>query len=597
MIVNPLTFVEAMEKHWSGAINSALKQSWKQQAQTFNEHITGTNTHPWSVLCPPTGTGKTQGLALYCSMLSLLDHPGVLIVVRMKEDADNLAEKINQLAKLDVALSVHTDSKHEHKIIHASPVLIVTHSAYERAMLIPLNLDALTCWRSGKRKLTVIDERLNIIKYDQVYLDDLRQLRGHIPHSVLLNHPMESVALDIAIQKLEALTTTGSVRLAAEDWNCSTSFSGLREALKTLLLDKLVLQTTSSEERSRLASRHIESLTRLEAIMQNWSLYARKGKQHILTTGRVIIPRELMSAVIMDATAALDPIYDLLGDAIHLITPPENIRSYANVTLHISTGHKVGKQALSKAPERDASAFMTGLSRYVADNSKLLICTHKASKPHLEGYGANVVNWGAIDGKNDWKGCNTVALFGLFYLDRIQPEVSLIALQKWAGHNFTDTEYSEAIEELYWGHVAVTAVQAINRVQCRTMIDEQGNCHPTDVYVLLPEIKRAKNITQPIARAMPGIKGKMWVSHAAKKRLRRSGYEAPLVSCLASLGRGKHLARAIREQLKIPQRAFEKLIAKLNDKASVLYVELEKISVSYLTEGIGRGAKSWFVIN
>lgn len=605
MTVNPLDFVTSMTKHWQqpDIVNEALKHSWQQQAETFNHHINGTNTHPWSVLYPPTGTGKTQGLALYCSMISQKNHAGVLIVVRMRTEANDLAEHINKLANTNVAIAVHGDSEHEQSAISASPILVITHSAYVLAVQSTLKLDNYVLWKSGERKLTVIDERLGIIKHDQVQLDELRQLRGHIPHTIVQKHPLEITVLDDVIKKLESLAgdKVNRIRLTAKDFGkvVPMAFDGLREALKTIPLDSLILHATSPEERQRLASRHKTTLASLAVILANWSLYASKGTLHTLSTGRVIMPNSLKSAVIMDATAAFDPVYKLLGESVQFINPPTGIRSYQNVTLHVSTGHKVGKHSLAKRIQKEAATFITELQHRIKASDKLLICTHKASKSHLEGYGDNiaVANWGAIDGKNDWRNYNAVAIFGLSYLDRIQPEVSLIALQEWAGRNFSKAKYEQTIDELYWAHIAVTVIQAINRVRCRTAIDEKGNCLPTDVYLLLPATEQAKNITRSIAQAMPEIKSTMWASRAAKKRVRRSSYEAPLLSHLQTLGRGTHLAKDIRLSLGIPDRTFEKLVHKLKDKSNLLYDEITAAGFSYQVEGVGRGAKSWFVTN
>ena len=209
-----------------------------------------------------------------------------------------------------------------------------------------------------------------------------------------------------------------------------------------------------------------------------------------------------------------------------------------------------------------------------------------------------MAHWGAIDGKNEWQDYDAVALYGLPYLDRIQPEASLIAIKQWGGGKVTDTaEYQRDIDRLYWGHIAVKVVQAINRVRCRRIIDRQGNCSVTDVYLLLPPKAQAANITKQIAKAMPHIKGRMWHSPVAKKKLRRSSYEEPLLSYLRILGRGEHLAKDVRNHLTIPQRAFEKLITKIKGETSILYHDLANLGCRYISQGAGRGARSYFGIN
>ena len=61
---------------------------------------------PWRILQPPTGTGKTQGTCVYAAMQAELNREaegtlkpvGILIVTRLKEDADDIRKTINALA-------------------------------------------------------------------------------------------------------------------------------------------------------------------------------------------------------------------------------------------------------------------------------------------------------------------------------------------------------------------------------------------------------------------------------------------------------------------------------------------------------------------
>src|SRR5262245_14161624 len=116
MMVEPARFVAAMSQHWTNTLGNAtspaLQAVWPQMADTFNAQIAGADNadaEHWRVLQPATGTGKTQGLAVYASMLLDADHPGVLIVVRLMSQADDVAANVNRLAGCDIARSYHTD--------------------------------------------------------------------------------------------------------------------------------------------------------------------------------------------------------------------------------------------------------------------------------------------------------------------------------------------------------------------------------------------------------------------------------------------------------------------------------------------------------
>jgi hypothetical protein len=68
----------------------------------------GVNT--WHVLQPPTGSGKTQGTCVYCSLAARLNEAGqrklgILIVTRQIVEAENLVAQINRLAGRDCAIA------------------------------------------------------------------------------------------------------------------------------------------------------------------------------------------------------------------------------------------------------------------------------------------------------------------------------------------------------------------------------------------------------------------------------------------------------------------------------------------------------------
>src|SRR5215475_2502929 len=109
-LVCPNAFSQRMHKHWTtprpdglGQHSSpALVDLWRIMGENFQlatvEAASGVQS-PWRILQPPTGTGKTQGTCVYAAMQADLNHEaagstlrpvGILIVTRLKEDADNI---------------------------------------------------------------------------------------------------------------------------------------------------------------------------------------------------------------------------------------------------------------------------------------------------------------------------------------------------------------------------------------------------------------------------------------------------------------------------------------------------------------------------
>ena len=73
-MVDPNEFVKVMEHHWTGCLGNVssepLRKLWHRMAYMFGSYAVGyTHKNKWTVLQPPTGSGKTEGTMVYCSML------------------------------------------------------------------------------------------------------------------------------------------------------------------------------------------------------------------------------------------------------------------------------------------------------------------------------------------------------------------------------------------------------------------------------------------------------------------------------------------------------------------------------------------------
>lgn len=136
-IVDPNVFADRMCQHWQAMgnhLSRPLRQTWEGISDIYNRKISEQFSNSWDVLALPTGSGKTQSLALYCSMLNSERHPGVLIVVPLKEQADDICMRINSLASAEIAASHHTDNQHSIQQLYRVPVIAVTHAGYLSAL-------------------------------------------------------------------------------------------------------------------------------------------------------------------------------------------------------------------------------------------------------------------------------------------------------------------------------------------------------------------------------------------------------------------------------------------------------------------------------
>jgi Rad3-related DNA helicase len=112
-----------MDQRWSQELqlssSPALRNLWGIMADTFRRSIinsiNGVVASPWSILQPPTGSGKTRGACVFAALQAdanaqgVLEPVGVLIVTRLIAQANEMAEEINTLAGRAVAVAHHSD--------------------------------------------------------------------------------------------------------------------------------------------------------------------------------------------------------------------------------------------------------------------------------------------------------------------------------------------------------------------------------------------------------------------------------------------------------------------------------------------------------
>lgn len=661
MMVEPTVFVSAMTEHWQttlGNVASAeLQDVWRQMASTFNRQIINHGTPEgdrWKVLQPATGTGKSQGLAVYCSLLSrntlmkpntgieeldegisALPHPGVLIVTRLIEQANEVANTINQLTGKMVAVAAHSDNRVPASELKTYPVVVITHAAYENgldavnrtagdqgAARAALSWETYHAWGDSVRKLTVIDEALDIIQEAQIDLNKVRRLRAVIPFEVAEAFPRQMEAIACVEHMLSEMSrvakereANGYIERERVLWNgrvampVAYDMTELRKAINSLPLDRQLLGKEDARENARLRTLYSGILRDLQATMEQWNWYTKKMSEHTLNTARLIVPEGISGAVILDATASSNLIYKLFDERVDVIPVPSNARSYSNVSLHVSRGHAVGKSSMVANAKVQAPKLVSNLMDTLGPDRKVFVCCHKYVEPHLisleNGFAAfDVGHWGAIDGRNNWSEFDTAVIFGLPYRDNVWTANTFMAVRGLQDDNWLNADgqrpfkdYPDVRHALMVGQLVVSIVQAINRVRCRRVIDSAGNCPPTDVFILLPGDRTGQEVLDGITKEMPGINVVDWAYGEAKRKLRKANHEEALVRFAGAMSVGRKSASDVCYHLGISRQHWDRMVNNMRNRASTLAERLSALGVYYLTEGKGRGARSYLVKN
>lgn len=631
-MINTSDFIATMEAHWVSTLGNTtspnLRTAWGQISDAFNKHIAAHDNpkakSKWTVLSPPTGSGKSQGTAVYCSMLANLPEetrPGVLIVTRLKADANTMAETINKLAGRPVATPFHTDTSDVLiSDLWCWDVVVITHKAYELALdKLGSHGQIQQTWdffhnhgQHAKRKLVVIDESLDIVEESQGNLEGLRQTLAAIPQKLREKHKDATEGLAAVVALLEQMTTISEATSTKEAVLLSgvvsegtpPDYTELRRDLKEVRFDQQ-LHRNDLEENKRLHQMHDKRLKQLDTIFRSWNWYAKLGDRgHTLNTARLLVPENSKGAVVLDATALHDVIYELF-DKVELISPPSGVRDYSNVTLWVSKGHKQGKVYMRNHAKQLTESLMGELSTQLTRGNKVFTCCHKDVEPVLRAYQPefqhHVGHWGAVDGSNEWKDCDTAVIFGLPYLPDTWSANAYFALQgvkttEWLqSDNRPHGRHKDVREALRTGHIVSSVVQAINRIRCRKVIDAKGNCPESNVYLMLPNGYQGEAILKGILESMPNVQLRDWTFDGAKRKTKRGNYEEALLTFAGNMSFGRASATNIRQDLGIPSSSWKRLIGDLNDSDTSLSKSLVELGVVYQVQRSGKTQRGYLI--
>ena len=622
-------FVERMSKHWTetlgNALSEPLKALWGLMATTFSEVVNAPHepsvSPKWQVLGPPTGSGKTEGLKVYASMIAQQNRDpwsetqpiGVLIVTRLTEDADKIAEGINELSGLsDAARASHHKSSLRDTERTRADVLVVTHSAYSKALdqattQADQRLQSLLQWEGGVRQLTVIDEALtNLIEVSRVTSEEVGRAALFLEQNCSgeFESPLAAVR---QFKQLFAIFAEHS-ESDSEDENCllrlpsatsdfpeSLSMGPLRAALSGMNVSVLTGGRVDSLQAEQIRSGISSTLAGIETLLRNHTYLAREGNDLVLYSGRLLIPDGLLHApVVLDATASTQFLWGLLQDRVVIRPVPEGSRSYSKVTLYVGRVPSLGKSSMTAEGKTRIPKVLQAVANKSDPTSRVLLCCHKDAEHHAEGVELDfaefrTAHFGAIDGKNDWQDFDTCVIAGMPYWP---PNWAINALITAKGGLGAAEDLTRTLAEVTINPLAVSVIQAVNRIRCRRVIDANGNCPPCSVFLLLRDQIEGDQILDLVKQEMPGIKVKDWdfSFDGPAAKIRRGSHHAALLTYMKNREPGVYPMKEMEGELGIDSRQMGRVKAVLRQPDHPLTLALGDIGVTY--EGGGRGRRA-----
>ncbi len=540
---------------------------------------------------------------------------GILIVTRRIEQANEIVSTINTLAGRVVAVAHHSDSRATPELLDNSDVVVITHQAYVNAARglrdhVGSAWDRLLSWRGGQRLLTIIDEALaNVVETSKLTVADLGRVIGYIPVNLRAAFPQQVIMLEELRLILLAHTPEGSDRKAQMVWGTEAApslvdMSGLRKAMADLPYDKWVASDDASQ-RARIARFVEDVLTDAECIQSQWAYYTLKGSEHSLNTAALAVPKSLPGPVVLDATARADFLWDLFERRARIEPTPSHVRDYSPVTLHVARARGVGKTGMIANIKSRWSRALASLEAGVSHGRFVFACVHKAVEHAVLSVGTpfqnfSVGHWGAIDGRNDWASYDVAVIFGLPYRDHIWATNTFYALQGEQDDAWLRSpgwkQYGDVRRVMQQRQLSVSIIQAINRVRCRKVIDAEGRCEPTDIFIVLPEDRDGDAILEDIRRDMPGLNVVVWafdLDGPEVRKPRAGSSHAALVAYMRTQLPGQVAFQSLRKVLNLTRSGMKKLATALRDESHETTRALKAMGVEYRTTGTGRGAISF----
>ncbi|MES2031959.1 MAG: hypothetical protein V4477_22495 [Pseudomonadota bacterium] len=599
-------------------------------AETFNRAIHDElNEVPylaWRILQPPTGTGKTRGACLFLAMqaernVNSVKPIGSIIVTRLIEDAEAIALEINQHAGRDVAIAHHSQAPKSLEELQRFDTLVITHQACVNASASlgaakGSAFERLCLWRGGKRLLTIIDEALaNVVDDVKVTPDNIAEVQRYITSSMSDEFPTECSALALLSGMLAAYERHegGASVVFSEGINAPhaedplVNFAPLRAAMRGVAYDLLGAHMQDADMRLSIWRNVDRTLEACQALYSQWLYYAKSGDEHSLNSSSLSVPWGIPGPVVLDATARAEFLWDLLEDKARIVLTPSHVRDYGSVKLYVARCKGVGKRTMTASFKQRFARLADDLEQRLPRSSSVFLCTHQANEPSAKAAGMDfqrfsVGHWGAVDGKNDWTDHDTAVIFGLPYRD-----------QTWANNTFFATQGvqdDEWLKQPKWKvhadvrrvmmqrQLSVSAIQAINRIRLRRVVDAEGRCPEANVFIVLPPDNTGDAILKSITDDMPGLKVVDWpfeMDGPKVRRPRKGSSHAALLSMMESRLPGRMALSHVARELSLGAHAMRALKETLRDREKDLTKALNVMGVEYLVEGHGRGAKTFLL--
>ena len=616
--VDPNMYYEKFSLKWlkyGNVVTPHLQETWKLNCIAMN-NACSSESHIKYVVPAATGSGKTEGIITYCTLLPT--EIRVLITTNLTAEADRIASAINEEAGIDIAVASHSKTEIPMEVAAGFQIVVVSHEFYRRNYKGSEKWDML----AAGRDLILIDEALDTMKEVSVSAQEI-QTAIRVVSEILSwkrykNNQKLKSELSLLVSEYDNLVGTHEdigrgtrlINSQSADKVTLGMIDGLNipDNMKQMKASELLAQKYQTIKQVLIHDediRYTKILTTVNSVSNDWKIQKNilstltnleefTGGQLYVTANqgqysynKVIDTVPVHSVVCFDATADVNKIYDLRAkhhNDLLKVRRVESVRDYSTVNLYTAI-MKTGKSAID-------SDYVENVMANVEFGKKTLIITHKGNESLFMTLAQSlhpdkcidVAHWGALTGLNDWQEFDTCVVVGLNH------KPTFYAQNRAIVSTDEGTAFGETQQYLH-GSIKITnlvaeIVQAINRIRVRKIVDIDGRCKGANIYLTLPVVdnEQYKNL---IESQMIGINMLEWelpksISEAEVKQ----GFLPAIISYLESnlSGADEVSINEPRDVLDIQKDSYRKIISKasfeqrLNDLRFeiVLKTELDK---------------------
>ena len=639
--ISPVEFKAEMNKQWEqfgNAPSAKFDQTWLTILESFNNQISGKQgLHVCDSVC---GSGKTLSCEVASSILSKnWDDIGTLIVVRLKEQCVDVAQRINAIS---MEMSGKLIARHMFSGTHEevkgnltedeamdAQVLVVTHAKYLSAIS-GRSKGKFSNWRGGKRRFRVVDESMDLVERFHLTRQELVKTEALFKS----RRDYWDGFMDQFEQHLDLFEAIHRHigRNVKDPGFHSKPFAQLlrrhmgegQELYFSEMVETIENSTPADYERKRWKENEFEefieegviALKTLDRLLRRSLWVERDDTNATYSTGQIILPSEFDSLCVLDATSNVDAIYKQFkkNDQVFPYAVDRSVRNFRNCKLHLrpETGG-LGLNTTKKQMDPRSKKVSEWATKHFSKTDKVLFAGHKvymeqfakvmtALKPEFEW---DVCWWNSIDGKNTWKEYNNLVVLSLPYLPKSYGPTAQIGFKETVNNEVVIEDNSSIADS----NMAVKLIQLLARIKTRKVMNEEGDCPKSDIYMLLPGFltegtsyrstlsERSKFLLQEIEGNMNGISVENWDSFAGytKQTATNGSLADRFISWVSTMEVGETRdKREFEAEIAESERSYLKV--QLSKKSSKIYKVLEGLNITKHTIK-GRGGKTTFTKN